>query len=143
MTNREHYREQIIDICAKGGRPIINTDGLTGCYSHDCSGCSSWYKPQGFFGTGFICKSQVNFSKWLEEEYEPEVDWSKVPVDTPILVKDEHSSDKWFERHFAYYNDGKVYAWKNGRTSYTTQQDPPSAWQYAKLYTGDKVNDRT
>ena len=30
MTNREHYMEQIIDICAKGERPIINNDRLTG-----------------------------------------------------------------------------------------------------------------
>ena len=134
MTNRERYREQIIDICAKGMRPIIDADGLTGCSSRDCDGCSSWYKPLGFSGAGFLCKAQVNFSKWLEEEYEPKIDWSKVPVDTPILVKDERSSDKWFERHFAYYCDEKVCAWKNGRTSYTSQQDPPSVWQYAKLY---------
>lgn len=30
MTNREHYSEQIIDICAKGERPIIDADGLYG-----------------------------------------------------------------------------------------------------------------
>ena len=134
MTNREHYREQIIDICAKGGRPLVEADELTGCSSHYCIGCSNWYKPQGIFGAGFLCKAQENFTKWLEEEYEPTVDWSKVPVDTPILVKDERSSDEWFERHFAYYHDGEVYARKNGRTSYTSQQDPPSVWQYAKLY---------
>ena len=133
MTNREHYSEQIIDICAKGGRPIINTDRLTGCYSHDCSGCHNWYKSPVIFGAGF-CKAQENFTEWLEEEYDQTVDWSKVPVDTPILVKDERSSDEWFERHFAYYQDGEVYAWKNGRTSYTSQQDQPSVWQYAKLY---------
>ena len=69
MTNREHYREQIIDICAKGMRPIICADGLTGCSSRDCSGCSSWYKSQNFFGTGFSCRVQENFTKWLEEEY--------------------------------------------------------------------------
>ena len=134
MTNREHYSEQIIDICAKGERPIIDYDWLTGCSIRDCSGCSNWYKSQVIFGAGFLCKAQEHFTKWLEEEYEPTVDWLKVPVDTPILVKDERSSDEWFERHFAYYHDGEVYAWKNGRTSYTSQQDPPSVWQYAKLY---------
>ena len=134
MTNREHYREQIIDICAKGERPIIDADGLTGCSNHYCIGCSNWYKPQGIFVECFLCKAQENFTKWLEEECDPTVDWSKVLVDTPILVKDERSSDEWFERHFAYYHDGEVYAWKNGRTSYTSQQDPPSVWQYAKLY---------
>ena len=134
MTNREHYMEQIIDICAKGGRPIINTDELVGCYSHDCSGCHKWYKPNGFFSAGFLCKAQVNFSKWLEEEYEPAVDWSKVPVDTQILVKNECGSGRWIKRHFAYYRDGKVYAWIGGTTSYTSQHDTPSVWQYAKLY---------
>ena len=134
MTNREHYSEQIIDICAKGERPIIDADGLTGCSNHYCIGCSNWYKPQGIFGAGFLCKAQEHFTKWLEEEYEPTVDWSKVPVDTPILVKDERSSDEWFERHFAYYHDGEVYAWKNVITIYTSRQDPPSVWQYAKLY---------
>ena len=134
MTNREHYSEQIIDICAKGERPIINNDILTGCYSHDCSGCSNWYKSQVIFGAGFLCKAQENFTKWLEEEYEPTVDWSKVPVDTQILVKNECGSGRWIKRHFAYYRDGKVYAWKGGTTSYTSQQDPPSVWQYAKLY---------
>lgn len=143
MTNREHYREQIIDICAKGGRPIINTDGLTGCYSRDCSGCSSWYKPQGFFGAGFICRAQVNFSKWLEQEYEPTVDWSKVPVDTKILVKDKFDST-WTKRHFAFCKNGGVYVWRGGKTSYTVKNtDDTYRWDYAKLYTGDKVNDRT
>ena len=64
----------------------------------------------------------------------PTVDWSKVPVDTKILVKNECGSGRWIKRHFAYYRDGKVYAWKGGTTSYTSQQAPPSVWQYAKLY---------
>ena len=134
MTNREHYREQIIDICAKGERPIIDDDGLTGCSNHYCIGCSNWYKPQGIFAECFICKAQEHFTKWLEEEYEPTVEWSKVSVDTPILVKNECGSGRWIKRHFAHYRDGKVYAWKGGTTSYTSQQDPPSVWQYAKLY---------
>lgn len=134
MTNREHYREQIIDICVKGERPILNADRLTSCSSRDCSGCPNWYKSQSFFGTGFSCKAQEDFNRWLEEEYVSEVDWSKVPVDTKILVKDERSSDRWIERHFAYYHNGKVYAWKNGTTSYTSQKEPASVWQYAKLY---------
>ena len=142
MTNREHYREQIIDICARGERPIIDADGLEGCSSHDCSGCSNWYKPNGFFGSGSLCKAQDHFTKWLEEEYEPTVDWSKVPVDTQILVKNECGSGRWIKRHFAYYRDGKVYAWKDGTTSYTSQNGA-AIWKYVKLYAGDRVNDRT
>lgn len=141
MTNREHYSEQIIDICAKGERPIIDDDWLTGCSSRDCSGCPNWYKPHGFFGAEF-CKAQEHFAKWMEEEYEPKVDWSTVPVDTKILVKNECGSGRWIKRHFAYYRDGKVYAWIGGATSYTSQHEA-AIWKYVKLYAGDKVNDRT
>ena len=46
--------------------------------------------------------------KWLQEEYkEPEVDWSKVEVDTPILVRHGENC-KWKKRYFAGYIGGKV-----------------------------------
>ena len=67
----------------------------------------------------------------LEECKEPETDWSKVKVDTLILVRD--SEDRgWIKRHFAEYKDGFVYAWRDGHTSWTTY-GMPTAWKYAKL----------
>ena len=71
---------------------------------------------------------------WLLEEYEepeePEVDWSKVEVDTPILVK-YSEKEEWTIRHFARFEDGIVYVWNDGRTSWTT--DCMTMWKYAKL----------
>lgn len=68
---------------------------------------------------------------WLMEEYEePEVDWSKVAVDTPILVRDSETG-KWIKRYFAECKDGEVYAWIGGGTSWTS--DDSCAWKYAKL----------
>ena len=71
---------------------------------------------------------------WLLEEYEEqkeqETDWSKVKVDTPILVK-EIENKNWIRGYFAKYEDGKVYAWSNGRTSWTTSYI--ISWKYAKL----------
>lgn len=66
---------------------------------------------------------------WLLEEYE--VDWSKVEVDTPILVRDFEGSD-WFRRHFAKYENGTVYAWDGGDTSWSGG-DVMTDWKYAKL----------
>lgn len=43
-------------------------------------------------------------------EYLGIVEWSKVPVDTPILVK-QYEQDEWEKRHFAYFKDERVYAW--------------------------------
>ena len=68
---------------------------------------------------------------WLMEEYEePEVDWSKIKIDTPILVRNGER-DKWFKRYFAKYEGGVVYTWKSGRTSWT--EDCMIEWNYAKL----------
>lgn len=74
---------------------------------------------------------------WLMEEYEepkePEIDWSKVEVDTPILVK-EYEKNKWSKKYFAKYEDGVVYAWNNGVTSWTAYDDKcVTSWKYAKL----------
>ena len=68
---------------------------------------------------------------WLMEDYkEPEVDWSKVEVDTPILVR--YSEDgEWLRRHFAKYENGIVYAWKDAFTSWTGDRVTP--WELAKL----------
>ena len=68
---------------------------------------------------------------WLMEDYEePEVDWSKVEVDTPILVR-QTKDGEWLRRHFAKYEGGIVYTWKDSRTSWT--EDCMTGWDYGKL----------
>ena len=68
---------------------------------------------------------------WLLEDYEePETDWNKVEVDTPILVK-QGENGTWIERHFAEYKNGIIYTWKDGHTSWT--EDSMTGWKYAKL----------
>lgn len=71
---------------------------------------------------------------WLFEEYEePEVDWSKVEIDTPILVRDAEY-ENWSRRYFAAYKDGEVYAWVIGKTSWSAVDDKDvTTWNYAKL----------
>lgn len=73
---------------------------------------------------------------WLLEDYEePKIDWSKVEVDTPILVK-YSEKEEWTRRYFARFEDGIVYAWNDGRTSWTT--DCMTGWKYAKLAEGEE-----
>ena len=68
---------------------------------------------------------------WLLEEYEePEVDWSKVAVDTPILVRDGED-EEWNKQHFAECDGKVVCAWCAGKTSWT--EDCVMGWNYAKL----------
>ena len=68
-----------------------------------------------------------------EECKELEVDWSKVKVDTPILVRGSEDGD-WLRRHFAKYEDGIVYTWKDGHTSWTVSHDKEvTGWNFSKL----------
>jgi len=60
------------------------------------------------------------------------VDWSKVKVDTPILVSNDNK--EWIKRYFARYENGNVYGWLNGKTSWTaTGELSIGHWNYAKL----------
>ena len=58
------------------------------------------------------------------------VDWSKVEVDTPILVR--NNGCVWTKRYFAEYKNGKVRAYYNGATSWSSDGRMGS-WDYAKL----------
>lgn len=61
------------------------------------------------------------------------VDWSKVKVDTPILVR-QHEQDEWEKRHFAYFKDGRVCAWLCGATSWSADYEGDTTdWNFAKL----------
>ncbi|HAU85346.1 MAG TPA: hypothetical protein DCW90_07550 [Lachnospiraceae bacterium] len=116
MKNREKYAEEIRnyngdDFCKDFIKPIILKKNC-------CNGVRCPY-----------CK--ILQTLWLDEEYkEPEVDWSKVPVDTLIRVK-ENEIDEWVLRYFAKYRDGRIYAWDYGCTSKTT--DCVAIWRYAEI----------
>lgn len=105
-------------------------------------------------GTVFFYKNRECISQWsnrvdirstcfTEEnqqidiaEYLGIVDWSKVKVDTLILVKDDYD-DKWEKAYFAKYEDEMIYAWSNGRTSFSARnKDDTFIWDRAKLAEG-------
>ena len=61
------------------------------------------------------------------------IDWSKVEVDTPVFVRNS-IEEVWKCRYFAMYENGEVYAWQLGRTSWSNViKNSPIAWKYVKL----------
>lgn len=86
------------------------------------------YKARGANTLVFDKKGIKNILKPYKEE--PEVDWSQVAVDTPILVKN-YENESWYKRHFAKYESGTIYTWDNGNTSWSG--NCTIAWNYAKL----------
>lgn len=60
------------------------------------------------------------------------IDWSKVAVDTPVLVSNDNK--EWIKRYFARYEGGNVYCWLNGKTSWTAICELSIGhWDYTKL----------
>ena len=78
-----------------------------------------------------------NFNEIGEEDLiweRREIDWSKVPVDTKVLVS-ENGNGGWLKRYFAKYENGKIYVWNYGATSFSVRiKENCSSWKHAKLY---------
>ena len=58
------------------------------------------------------------------------IDWFKVPINTPILVRDSEG-DAWKIAHFAQCREGHIFVWEKGKTFYTTKRT--EMFSYAKL----------
>ena len=122
MKNYEKYAEEIKrwagrrNFCDEFIEPVILKQLGENCETTSCELCNTLRMM------------------WLLEEYEEtkeaEIDWSKVEVDTPILVRD-YEGQEWARRYFAEHKCGTVYAWDGGRTSWTG--DGVTEWEYAKL----------
>ena len=105
-------------------------------YKGDCF-CADFVKPnilKSDHCESDCTKCRMLQAIWLLEDYkEPETDWSKVKVDTPILVSQtEDEDEEWERRHFAKYENGKVYVWSDGCTSWSSEGHMV-IWNFAKL----------
>lgn len=119
MKNYEKYADEIKgydgdSICTDFIEPYILKSINAKCINTSCTKCHLYR------------------TIWLMEEYkEPETDWSKVEVDTPILVR-RSDNEEWNKRYFAGYENETIDAWDSGRTSWTAN-GYTTAWEYAKL----------
>ncbi len=61
-----------------------------------------------------------------------DIDWSKVEVDTKILVSNDDV--RWYRVHFAMFENDTIYSFSNGTTSFTYEYSAFEPWKYAILY---------
>lgn len=125
MTNREAYKDKLDGMLAMilavaKGKPVL-------CDDMSCRECD-------FKGRCMGRKEAV--LNWLNAEYqEPPVDWSKVPIDTPVMVSEIGKG--WYNRHFAGIGEnGGLLAFAEGGTSWSTKDKIP--WRYMKLAEGNE-----
>ena len=134
MLNIEKYIDKLIEI------GVIDISKLTiVCGTpHICERTNCLNCPH--HDTDKSCEELVE--EWLFSEHEEwKVDWSKVKVDTPILVRD-FEKEAWERRYFAGFEDGKVCAWSRGLTSWTVEDENDVCfWKYAKLAESEEQED--
>ena len=136
MTNKEKYGNKIIELAIDEGVLALKNGEPAPCAKIKCEDCD--------YGKSDSCGgSEYKFREWLNSEYvEPPVDWSKVAVDTPILVRNSEE-DMWTKRYFAKYENETVYAWSGGATSWSTPDVDKDIidWEMAKLAESEEKND--
>lgn len=132
MKNREKFREEIIksartpeerlNVCEFIRINVLPHFGEKDCFGVNCA----W------------CKFLV--ALWMDEEYEeppkPEVDWTKVPVDTLVRVRDREEQE-WILMYFKGISDydraHRFMTWCDGATSKTACGGEYMMWKYCEL----------
>lgn len=138
MKNREKYRDEILNSVFRGNGEAYCEfakknvlPNLTDCTNGECDKLQICW----------LCREIFAF--WLDEEYEePEVDWSNVPVDTLVRVRD-YQDEEWVLRYFKGIDSEdpahRFMAWDGGSTSKTAYGDY-THWIYCELVE-DEDND--
>ncbi len=117
MKNREKYADFLIECAIRGVGVAVTKDGKPcNCMDLECGDCL-------FDDPSLNCAEMTR--KWADAEYEePEVDWSKVSVDTKMYVRND-LMDKWIPRYFSgeVTEDGKPFVFLNGTTLFSCDKD--------------------
>lgn len=129
MTNMEKYKDTLADMLSK---IIAVVDGeLVLCKNAICSDCLFWHscgKPE----------HKKEIIDWLNAEYqEPSVDWSKVPIDTPVLASND--GEHWSRLYFSGVgDDGNPETFYAGATSWSNCIIEHRPCKYVKLAEGNE-----
>ena len=129
MTNREKFRDELDNLLA---RIIAVVDGEpVRCWCASCKKClfqDSCGKPE----------RKKEIIDWLNAEYqEPAVDWSKVPIDTPVLASND--GKHWSRLYFAGVgDDGNPETFYSGATSWSNCIIDHRPCKYVKLAEGNE-----
>lgn len=128
MTNREAYKDTLDNLLAcivavVDGEPVL-------CENASCNRCL-------FRDSCGMTEHKKEIIEWLNAEcQEPPVDWSKVPIDTPVLASCD--GKRWYRRYFAGMRNGKLEAYDVGATSWSVHDNRTCVWRYMKLAEGNE-----
>lgn len=121
MLNKEKFAKKIVEIVVSGTDVGIVNGRPCSCNKIYCEDCD--------FHCG-TCTEE--FKEWANSEYkEIEIDWEKVPVDTPVLVWD--NDKKYMKKRYYAGRDGiKFMTFDFGATSWSCDEKT-SSWFNCEL----------
>lgn len=133
MLNKEKFAKEIMELALNHETVSITTNGrLIPCGQVPCDYCKFYGHYDWSSSPSIRDKCKGAFIRWANSEYkEPEIDWTKVPVDTPVLVWDSDDRIKR-RRYYASCEDGCFRAFENGNTSWSSE-DEPVPWSHCEL----------
>lgn len=108
MKNKEKFAKEIVEIAVTGTSVAMCNGVLRECRGLYCSQCDFYSDRE--------CDEKIK--EWAESEYiEYETDWSKVPVDTPVI---NSNGDRYY---FSKYNNimDVIYVFMYGCTSWSSK----------------------
>ena len=137
MSVHGEKKLRYVTLC-KEGMVLVDKEGYHGNlkYFNDdlSSSLSSKIKITKIYDLSKYASMSLEFStenRDLLWNVEDKIDWDEVEVDTKVLVRDRPYNE-WLKRHFAKYENGKVYVFNDGRTSWNNKGI--THWEETKLW---------
>ena len=138
MTNYESIEpDKVKNIFARSFAVNRETGEVLKCFKLPCRLCL-------FCGNG--CDDARR--KWLDQPaFDPEkdIDWEKVPVDTPVIVWNSDncsgncSDNCSYNRYFSGIKNGCFGTYTDGRTSWSSITGQICYWDHCKLYRPEDI----
>ena len=134
MKNQKYYEKEILQIAIHGQAVAVHKDKLEPmvCAKEHCKDCLNC-------GANGRCKDKGKtvILDWMNEEYiDPaeRIDWSKIAIDTPILVRNDECNI-WERGYFAGIGKDGIFVYPNGTTNFTqsSREDKPVVYKHARL----------
>ena len=126
-----------VTLC-KEGMVLVDKEGYHGNLKYFNDDLSSSLSPKIKITKIYDLSEYASMSLEFSTEHrdllwsiEDKIDWDEVEVDTKVLVRDRPYNE-WLKRHFAKYEDGKVYVFNDGRTSWNNEGI--THWEETKLW---------
>ena len=130
MTNYESVEpDKVKEVFARSFAVDKRTGKVKTCSKWDCVNCL-------FYESNDCIKARED---WLDQpvfDHEKDIDWSKVPVDTPVIV---WNTDEEYRRYFSGIKDGRFFAYADGRTSWSSTTGNICSWSHCNLYRQEDV----